>query len=324
MRARYAVVASVLLVAGAIGVGLLAARLGAPPPPAPATALPSPPPSPPADTGPLVFRQPLAAGCPTADAVWVVADGGGIGRFDGERWQLIDPTLRSLVAAACRGDVMVAVGPAGRIVTVDDVARTVRVDTVTFEDLLGVSAFGDGAMAVGSQGTVMLEGPDGWSVYARGIEEDLHAIAAFARLSAWAVGAGGVAYRLEEAGWRPVATGVSATLRAVAGSSIGDVVAAGDEGTLLRFDGSWKPVASGVTVALRAAARVGSVTYVAGDRGTVLVIEGAAVRRDDLPTTCTLRAAFARGGDVWFVGSEGTRSGVWRRTGDRLVQWGEC
>ena len=321
---QYATVVSALLIVGAIAVGLLAARMG-PPAAAPrATADAVPLPSPPPDTGPLVFRQPFAAGCATADAVWVVADGGGIGRFDGERWHLIDPTLRSLAAAACRTDVMVAVGPAGRIVTIDDVARTVRVDTATIEDLLSVAVFGAGAMAVGSRGTVMIEGPDGWSVYARGIEEDLLAVAAFGRLEAWAVGAGGSAYRLEEAGWRPVATGVTEVLRAIVGSAIGDVVAAGDGGTLLRYDGSWKSVPSGVTVTLRAAARVGGVTYVAGDRGTVLALEGATVRRADLPTTCTVRAAFARGADVWFVGSEGTRGGVWRRTGDRLVQWGEC
>lgn len=324
MRTQYAIVASALLVVGAIAVGFLAARLGPPVAPDPATAGPLPAPSPPPDTGPLVFRQPLAAGCATADAVWVVADGGGIGRFDGERWHLIDPTLRSLVGTACRRDVMVAVGPAGRLVTIDDATRTVRIDTVTTQDLLAVSVFGGGAMAVGSKGTVLLEGADGWSIHARGIEEDLLGVAAFARLSAWAVGAGGAAYRLEEAGWRPVATGAAATLRAIVGGSIGEVIAAGDGGTLLRYDGTWKPVPSGVTVALRAATRVGSATYVVGDQGTVLVIEGATARRADLPTTCTLRAAFARGAEVWFVGSEGTRGGVWQRTGDRLVQWGEC
>src|SRR5438034_7499819 len=72
---------------------------------------PTPPaPTPEPDTGPLVFKQPLSAGCANDDAVWVVSDGGGIGRFDRQlqHWALIDSTQRSLVAAARGGDEVTA------------------------------------------------------------------------------------------------------------------------------------------------------------------------------------------------------------------------
>jgi hypothetical protein len=53
-------------------------------------------------------------------------------------------------------------------------------------------------------------------------------------------------------------------------------------------------------------------------------VEGSTVRRVDIGTTCALRGVFARGDAVWFVGSEGTRAGVWRKTGDKLDRWGTC
>ncbi|MDP9319811.1 MAG: hypothetical protein M3P16_01790, partial [Chloroflexota bacterium] len=113
----YASVAALVLVVAAIGVGVGAARLARP------TPSPSPTPTPvvrasptePPDTGPFVFTQPLSAGCVAGDAVYVVSDGGGIGRFASDHWQLIDPIARSLVAVTCAGDRVIAVGGGGRV-----------------------------------------------------------------------------------------------------------------------------------------------------------------------------------------------------------------
>src|SRR4030081_1286013 len=109
----------------AIGAGGAAGNVTRPTPTPAPTPVPTPvaTPTPEPDTGPLVFQQPLAAGCASDDATWVVSDGGGIGRFDGRRWQLIDSTLRSLVAAACSPDSVFAIGSFGRVVTIDDVAK---------------------------------------------------------------------------------------------------------------------------------------------------------------------------------------------------------
>jgi len=277
------------------------------------------------DTGPAVFQQPLSSGCATLDDVFVVSNGGGIGRFDGQRWQLVDTTLRSLVYAACTRDTVLAVGGAGRVLIIDAVAKTIRAEDLGIADLNGISLLPDGALVVGQKGTVQRESAAGWDVYAQGITEDLFGVAAFTGTSAWAVGSGGVAYRLEPAGWRQIETGTTATLRTVAGASPTDAIAAGDDGVLLRFDGGWRALESGVKTPLRASVRAAGATYITGDNGVVLKVTGGDVTRVDLETSCTVTGVFSRGVEVWFVGSEGLHAGVWRRSGDRVLdRWGTC
>ena len=260
--------------------------------------------------------------------MYVVSDGGGIGRFAFDRWQLIDPIARSLVAASCQGDVLTAVGGGGRVIAINDRDQTIRSDSVLLDDFLGVATLGDGVLVVGRSGTVQRQGGGGWGVYAAGIDEDLYAVAAFSPSSAWAVGAGGVSYRLEPAGWRPVATGVNTTLRAIAARSVDDALVVGDDGVLLAWAGGWKPVAGVPKVTYRAALRLGAVAYAAGDRGTLVRVSGLPGRPDaaavDLGTTCTLRALFARGEELWVIGSDGGRAGVWRLSGGTIFRWGQC
>ena len=313
-----------IVVAALAGLGAATLVARPVPPAAPTTAPAAAPARTAAQTDEDLWLQPLSAGCATADAVWVVSEGGGIGRFDGQRWTLVDRTLRSLSSAACLRTTMLAVGGAGRVVTADDAARTVRVDTTGLEDLNAVSLLADGAIAVGQRGTVLRQVAAGWGPYARGLEEDLFGVTAFSASSAWAVGATGATYRLEEAGWRPVPSGVIATLRAVAGGSVGEVVAAGDGGTVLRFDGGWRRVDVGFSGTLRAVARVAGRTWIAGDGGAVYVLTQAGAERRPIGTSCTIRGIFARGDEVWLVGSDGPFSGVWRLTGDRVDRWGQC
>jgi hypothetical protein len=308
--------------AGAVfGVVTRAAPSPTPAPTAPPARTPEP------DTGPLVFKQPLSAGCATSDAVWVVSDGGGIGRFDRllQRWELVDPTLRSLVAAACGADEVTAVGSFGRVVSIDDLGKTIRADDVGSFNAYGVSLMPDGALVVGSDGTVQRQTATGWFDYAKGITEDLYGVVGFSSGSAWAVGAGGVTYRLEPAGWRPFETGTTSSLRTVAAASPTEAIAAGDDGVILRFDGKWHALESGVQKELRASVRVGALTYVVGDAGTALIVDGNTVSPvTNLSTTCSLRSVFARGSEVWFVGYEGTLAGVLRKSGDRIDRWGTC
>ena len=311
----------------AIGAGAAVGVVTRPAPSVEPTATPVPTVTPAPDTGPLVFKQPLTAGCATDDAVWVVSDGGGIGRFDRalQRWDLIDSTLRSLVAAACGPDTVVAVGAFGRVVSIDDLARTIRADDIGLFNAYAVSLLPDGALVVGSDGSVQRQTAAGWDRYAEGIAEDLYGVVGFAGSSAWTVGAAGVTYRLESAGWRQFETGTTTSLRTIAAASPTEAIAAGDDGVILRFDGSWRPLESGTQHELRASARVGSITYVVGDAGTALAVEGNTVRPiANITTTCALRGVFAYGNEVWFVGSEGTHAGVWRQSGGRTDHWGTC
>jgi hypothetical protein len=66
------------------------------------------------------------------------------------------------------------------------------------------------------------------------------------------------------------------------------------------------------------------VTYVAGDGGVLLAVQGNDVRPVDLGTACSLRGVFAKGADLWVVGSSGMRAAVWRKSGDRVERWGDC
>jgi hypothetical protein len=324
-----ALISLVLVVVAAAG-GFAASQLARPTPsPSPTrTAVVRASPTEPPETGPLVFMQPLSAGCAAGDGVYVVSDGGGIGRFAFDRWQLIDSIARSLSAATCRGDQLIAVGGGGRVITIDDAQQTIHSDAVQLEDFLGVAPLADGVLVVGRTGTVQRQGGGGWGLYANGIDEDLFAVAAFGPTSAWVVGAGGVTYRLEAAGWRPVASGVNVTLRAIAARAVDDAVVVGDDATILMWNGAWKRIDAPVHVGFRAALRVGDATYIAGEQGALYRLSGGpaapALTRVDLGATCTLRALFSRGGEVWVVGSDGGRSGVWRTSQGAVFHWGQC
>ena len=240
-----------VLVVIAIGAGAAVGVVTRPAPSVEPSATPMPTATSAPDTGPLVFKQPLTAGCATDDAVWVVSDGGGIGRFDRlqQRWELIDSTLRSLVAVACGSDTVFAVGAFGRVVVIDDLAKTIHADDIGIFNAYAVSLVPDGALVVGSDGSVQRQSSTGWDKYAQGIDEDLYGVVGFAGGSAWMVGAGGVTYRLEKVGgdfgWKPYETGTTVALRTIAATMPTEAIAAGDDGVVLRFDGSWRPLESG-------------------------------------------------------------------------------
>lgn len=318
-------------VALAVVIGSLAARVGGATAPAPAGPTPDDTAAgQKADEAAVVFRQPLVAGCATADAVYVFSDGGGIARYDGVRWELVDASLRTFSAAACDTRRALAVGPAGAVAQVDEAASRISLDPPDIDDLYAVSLAPDGAaFLAGARGTVRRRSAAGDEPYARGIEEDLFAVAAFGPTSAWVAGSAGSAYRLEPAGWRPVPTGTPTALRALAGPSASEMIAAGDAGTLLRFDGGWRTLESGTREVLRSATYASGAAWVVGDGGTALVIDrgATAARRLDLATTCPLRAVFARGDEVWIVGSRGDRAAIWRVTGPvhgPVQRWGDC
>ena len=334
----YVGIIAVLLVVAAIGAGLAIGTVARPSPtprPTPVRTVAVPTPTPVPTTDPQVFRQSLTGACATGQGLWVVTDGGGLLRYDGEHWTLIDSTLRTLSQASCDEGTLYAVGPVGAMLIVNDRLRQITSFDVTLADLIGVAAMPEGAMAVGTSGTVMFLSGGSWQEYARGLEEDLYGIVAFGAQSAWVVGSQGASYRLEAAGWRPVPTGVTVTLRAVSGTGPQQAWAVGDGGTFLIFDGTWKPIETGVTADLRAIARLGGALWIVGDGGTVVVLDAAGgdhtqpgirpVTKLDLGTTCDLRSVFVNGQDVWIVGSTGSRGGVWRiRDGKVGEKWGDC
>src|SRR5207302_1350929 len=134
------------------------------------------------DTGPAGFQQPLSSGCATLDDVFVVSNGGGIGRSDGQRWQLVDTTLRSLGYAACTRDTVPAVGGAsawavgwGGGACVLERAGWRQVETGTTAALrTGAGAAPTDAIAAGDDG-VLLGFGGGWRALESGVKTALRA-----------------------------------------------------------------------------------------------------------------------------------------------------
>jgi hypothetical protein len=323
----YVGIIAVLLVVAAVGGGLAAGTVARPRPTVRiATPIPTvaPTPTPVATTDPSVFRQTWSGGCATDQGIWVVTNGGGLLRYNGSVWTQVDGTLRTLTRASCDAFTLYAVGPVGAVLIVDDRARQIGSFDVSLEDLAGVAALPDGVIVVGTNGEVRRLIGGQWQPYARGIEEHLNAIVMFGPLSAWTVGSEGISYRLEARGWRAIPTGSKQTLRGVAANGPANVVAVGDAGTVLRFDDRWAAIPSGVDVTLRDVI-VAPAIWAVGDAGTVLTGDASGLRRVDLATTCDLRAVFARGSDIWIIGSLGGKGGAWRlRDGVVAERWGEC
>lgn len=338
---EYTAIIAVLLVVAAITSGLAIGTI-ARPRSTPVVVTPSPTvaptPTPQPTTNPAVFQQRFSSACSTEQAIWVVTNGGGLVRYDGQDWVQVDGTLRTLTQASCDAFMLYAVGPVGAVLIVDDRARSINSFDVTVEDLRGVAAMPEGAMVVGTRGTVMLLSGGAWQPYALGIEEDLNALIVFGLQSAWAVGSQGISYRLEVAGWRPVRTGVDVALLAITGPNMQTAVAVGDGGTILVLSGlTWSKVDSGIDTPLLAVAAAGSAVWIVGDNGVVLAVDGAlsttgaipakvpVVERVDIGTTCRLTSVLVRGQDVWVIGSSDAKSGVWRIRDRKVAErWGAC
>lgn len=332
MRSSVAIAIALLAVLVAVGGGLAFGRIARPPAPTPrrvsVTAPPTTTPSPTPFDEAALFKQPLSAGCATSASVWIVTNGGGLLRYDGTAWELVDDTLRSLTNVGCAPTVAVAVGLVGAMVTMDERTREIRSQDIALSDLYGVSPLGDGALMVGSDGAVYILAGGQTQPYAHGIGEDLRAVVAFSQTSAWAVGVGGITYRLDQRGWSAVPSGQTSTLHAIAATTAADPVAVGDGGAVVAFaGGSWRIAKSGVTQTLRDVIIEPGV-WVAGDGGTLLHGSLDDLRPVELHTTCDLVSVFSAGihPDVWVVGVHAGSGGVWELGGDGSVikHWGGC
>lgn len=332
MKASIAAVLAVLAVLAAIGAGLAVARITHPAPtPIHVTVTPTPTVTPvptPVDQAAL-FKQPLSAGCATAQSVWIVTNGGALLRYDGATWSTPDTTLRSLTNVTCTATRVFAVGLVGSLVLIDEAARQIQSTAITIDDLFGVAPVGDGALMVGSAGAVFILSGGDIQPYAAGITEDLRDVVAFSERSAWAVGASGITYRLDQRGWSPVGSGQAQTLRAIAAATASIAIAVGDAGTVVSYDGWWRSSTSGVDVRLRDVI-VDPALWIAGDAGTLLTRDASvgSFRRVDIGTSCDLVSVFSFGParDVWVVGRDTTGGGVWRLRADGTVaqHWGGC
>ncbi|MEK7862295.1 MAG: hypothetical protein AAB295_03420, partial [Chloroflexota bacterium] len=308
MKASIAAAIAALAVLAAIGAGLAVARIARPAPaPIHVTVTPTPTVTPvptPVDEATL-FRQPLSAGCATAQSVWITTNGGALLRYDGSTWSTPDTTLRSLTNVACTATQVYAVGLVGTFVVIDEATRQIQSTAITIDDLFGVAPVGDGALMVGSAGAVFILAGGNIQPYAAGVTEDLRDVVAFSERSAWAVGRSGITYRLDQRGWSSVGSGQAQDLHAIAALTASVAIAVGDAGTVVGYDAGWRSFTSEVDVRLRDVI-VDPALWIVGDAGTLLT-RGATVgsfRRVDIGTSCDLVSVFTFGParDLWVVG----------------------
>ncbi len=148
-----------------------------------------------------------------------------------------------------------------------------------------------------------------WVPKALGLESDLFAVHGVQGLDTWAVGRGGVIVR-QEAGaenWGQTPSPSDANLRGVWASSDGDVVAVGDQGTLLGFDGvSWTVSTSPTVKDLRGVWLGEDGTGIAVGWHTVLRRDGSDWAMDETAPSLSFNGVWgANGESVWAVADFG-------------------
>ena len=149
----------------------------------------------------------------------------------------------------------------------------------------GAALVADQLYLVGTGGLILHHDGKSWRRMASGTTKDLNAIWGFVGGSGavlYAVGQGGKVLRMQGGVWSPIQTGYFSTLHAVGGLSSTNVVAAGENGTVLRFDGTkwsiefWDAGAAWAQTTFRAVWLHSAANFwVGGDGGTVVHFDGS-------------------------------------------------
>jgi len=91
-----------------------------------------------------------------------------------------------------------------------------------------------------------------WQTQSSGVNQNLNAVWGTSSNSVLAVGDDGVILRFNGSSWQPMQSGTSATLNDIWGSAPNDVFAVGNSGVILHYDGStWEAQESGTVVTLQ-------------------------------------------------------------------------
>jgi len=206
----------------------------------------------------------------SATRVYAVGQGGLVLAHNGKTWKPMatgdQHTLRAIWGA--RPDRLTAVGDGGTVLGFDG-HRWSRIAVDTSRNLRAVSGAEAQIFAVGDGGTILHQDGTGWRVEPSGVTRTLLGVYAAADGQAFAVGEQGTfLVRDPKAGsWRAVAPPRPVTLRGVFGLGPQDVIAVGDGGVILHFDGQQLvPRPSGTTAGLYAVHGAGrDDVWVAGD-----------------------------------------------------------
>ena len=321
----------------AIGIGFLLSRFAparAVPAPSPTpTATPVPSPTVPTDD-PRVWSQPVVAGCAGdgADA-YLVSSGGGIARFDGQTWYLVDDTLRTMRAVSCMPGLTIAAGDGSRLVRIDPSAHTVAPELpLGDEDLYAIDAIDPGAIVVaGSALTIRIFTGDHWEQIGGGGEDEAWRATLYRSPNEiWFAGDDGLLFQFDGKGFvdHSIAKGPKLTALAWVGT---DVLVGADDGTLYTASPTTKAaarVAGHTHGPVRSLVSFGTGVYVLADELTTFgTAAPSTIAADTLHASglsCTLAAMFTNArGELWLIAREGARVGVARYDGI-WTKWGRC
>ena len=325
-----------LLIVIAIGIGLVMSRIAptrAAPPATPTPAIQTPTPAPTATADDArVWSQPYVAGCAGdgADA-YLVSSGGGIARFDGQAWYLVDDTLRTMRAAICLQGLTIAVGDGSRLVRIDPAAHTLTAEMpLGDEDLYAIDAIDAGSIVVaGSSLVIRVFSGDHWEQIGGGGEDQAWRATLYrSAREMWFAGDDGLLFLFDGKKFvdRSIAKGPRLTALSWLGS---DVLIGADDGTLYTASAAKDPRAVGhVRGAVRSLVSFGTGAYVLADE---LSLFGTTTPSTLAPETlgasglsCTLTAMFTNArGELWLVARQGARAGVARYDGI-WTKWGRC
>lgn len=320
----------------AIGVGFLLSRIAptrARPAatPTPIAQTPTPAPTVPTDDG-RVWLQPVVAGCAGDGAdVYLVSQGGGIARFDGQTWYLVDDTLRSMRAVACLPGLAIAVGDGSRLVRIDPSTQTVAPELpLGDENLFAIDAIDQRTIVVaGSALTIRVFSGNRWDQIGGGGEDrSWRATLLRSTKEIWFAGDGGLLFVFDGKNFvdRSIEKGPTLTALSWVGN---DVLVGADDGTLYTVSASkGARVAGHAKGAVRSLVSFGTGAYVLADdletfgNGTATTPSPETLNASGL--SCTLAGLFTNvRGDLWLIARQGARVGVARYDGI-WRKWGRC
>ncbi len=240
---------------------------------------------------------------------------GDVYRWSGSAWTVSTTgrafSTRFTSIAGSAADQLLAVGTAGVIARFNGTTWS-PVPSGTTRDLLAVTTeSATSAFAVGASGTIVRWNGTAWSVETSGSTQTLHAVWAGSGV-AYAVGSSGEVLRRSgtPASWSRVSVPTAEPLYGVHGLSAADVVVAGAQGTILRFNGTaWSVIGagglSGDVFAISGSTANGGRRYLVGTSGAAQ-LDGSVVTLVATPYAPSLYAVgLDPAGTPWVGGQRG-------------------
>jgi len=233
--------------------------------------------------------------------VYAVGNNGAAWHFDGTTWRAMDiangQNLRA-IAVRPNGSVRLA-GWYGTVVSVRGVgvAATIAVDLTDPPLIAAFGTSGSPMFAVGFGSSVFRRSTAGsWQLERVPATYDLYGISGSGPTDIVAVGDTGAILRFDGTTWRRDVSPTRGVLRAI-WSGGGQYFVVGERGLVLRSSGTgWTPLSSGTQRFLRAVWGTDPANvFAVGDSGTVLRFDGGRWQPMAAPTTSRLRAIWGSG-----------------------------